>query len=133
MRRHVPWIAAVLFPLCVVSAVRSDHQLLADANRALFVQLRSVRGLDDGQIRRIEAIFESSGFIGQGNPAISEHPDTPEQCGAKRKRNGVSYANAQFERICQAKYMAPLYDPKTQKPEDARHSVHVSGRLGQGA
>ena len=38
--------------------------------------------------RTIRAIFARSGVIGQGNPAITEHPVTPEQCRAQARAAG---------------------------------------------
>ena len=64
-----------------------------------------------------------SGYIGQGNPAVTEHPVTPEACQAKVKSAGVQYENPRFEKICKAKYMAPLYNPAKQKPEDAKACI----------
>lgn len=100
-------------------AVVSDTPL-QQQNDALFREMQSVRGLSDRTMRDIRDIFARSGFIGQGNPAISQHPDTPEQCRARLRRQPLSYANPAFERICRAKYMAPLYDPKTTTPEKAK-------------
>ncbi|MGB8621530.1 MAG: SUMF1/EgtB/PvdO family nonheme iron enzyme [Paracoccaceae bacterium] len=92
---------------------------LQRANEVLFRQIQSVHRLTDAQMARIREIFARSGYIGQGNPAISEHPMTPEQCRARIPGGPDGYANRRFERICGGKYMAPLYDPATQKPEDA--------------
>lgn len=64
-----------------------------------------------------------SAWIGTGNPAVTQHPVSKEQCQKKLAEEKISYANSQFESICQAKYMAPLYDPKTQKPEDAKACI----------
>jgi formylglycine-generating enzyme required for sulfatase activity len=69
---------------------------------------------------RVRAIFVRSGFVGQGNPAISEHPATPQECREKPERLSVRYENSEFERICGGKYMAPLYDPGSDRAEDAR-------------
>jgi hypothetical protein len=93
---------------------------LKEQNEKLFEQMQAARGLTDQQMRTIRGIFAASGFIGQGNPAISEHPDTPQQCQAKLDSQSISYANPGFERICGGKYMAPLYDPLTEKPEQAK-------------
>ncbi len=71
----------------------------------------------------LRAIFDRSGVIGQGNPAIAQHPVTPEQCRAKLAEQKVDYANPTFEKICGGKYMAPLYDPAHQRPEDARACI----------
>ena len=35
----------------------------------------------------------------------------------------MSYENAQFERICGGKYLAPLYDPKTGTAEQAKACI----------
>ena len=99
--------------------VSAQTTTLAQHNEELFQQIEQVHHLTPAQMQKLRAIFAGSRIIGQGNPAITQHPVTPEQCQAKVKQQGVTYENARFERICGAKYMAPLYDPKTQKPEDA--------------
>lgn len=101
----------------------SAQLTLAQANALLFQQLSSVHRLTAGQLGRVQEIFARSGFMGQGNPAITRHPMTPEQClaGIPGGRNG--YANARNERICGDKYMAPLYDPRTQSPGDAKACI----------
>lgn len=88
-------------------------------NEILFQQLKKVHRLSPGQLDQLDGIFARSGYIGQGNPAITRHPLTPEQCRSNIPGGPNGYANSRFERICGAKYMAPLYDPRTQKPEDA--------------
>jgi hypothetical protein len=94
-------------------------QPLKEQNEALFEQLQHVHGLSDGQMHSLRRIFSDSGYIGQGNPAITRHPATPQQCREKLARIGIRYENEEFERICGAKYMAPLYDPALEKAEDA--------------
>ena len=96
---------------------------LEEENQRLLHQLQEVHRLSEQQMQKIRAIFARSGFIGQGNPAISEHPATPQQCAAELKRNSVNYANPEFEQICGAKYMAPLYDPSRESPEQARACI----------
>jgi formylglycine-generating enzyme required for sulfatase activity len=61
--------------------------------------------------------------IGQGNPAIAQHPETPEQCLAKLAQEHVRYDNPDFERICGGKYMAPLYDPAVAGQEQAKACI----------
>jgi hypothetical protein len=113
----------VLMLMLAVLAAPSEATTLAEQNELLFRELQRVHGLSDQQMREIRAIFAHSGFVGQGNPAISEHPATPEQCRAKLEQQSVSYANPEFERICGAKYMAPLYDPRTSRPEQAKTCI----------
>jgi formylglycine-generating enzyme required for sulfatase activity len=110
----------VLALLAFVVSIRADTAL-QEQNARLFEQLQSVHGLDAVQMREIRSIFAQSGFMGQGNAAISNHPDTPQQCAAKL--GDTSYENPLFERICGAKYMAPLYDPKTASATQARACI----------
>jgi len=70
-------------------------------------------------MQRIRAIFASSPIIGQCNPAITVHPDTPEGCQTKLHNAGVEYNNPRFLSVCRAPYMAPLYNPRKQQPEEA--------------
>lgn len=116
-------IFAVLIVLTPAASISAAPISLAEQNEQLFHQLQIVHHLSEAQIQEIRTIFARSGFIGQGNPAISEHPDTPTQCKAKTEQQSVSYENPEFERICGAKYMAPLYDPRSQRPEDAKACI----------
>ena len=71
----------------------------------------------------IRGIFKGSGFIGQGNPAIARHPATTQQCRDKLGERFDAYANPDFEGICGARYMAPLYDPATEQPDQAKACI----------
>ena len=93
--------------------------VLATQNDVLLRQIQAVHSLTDSQMVALRAIFARSGYMGQGNPAVTKHPATPEECEAKLKGAHVHYENEAFEKICGGKYMAPLYNPKTQKMEDA--------------
>lgn len=106
-----------------IAAHAAPPDSLAARNEALFDELRDVQGLDAAQLARIRAIFARSGYIGQGNPAVTRHPQTPAQCREARARVGVVDDNAAFERICGARHMAPLYDPAHAKPEDAKACI----------
>lgn len=120
MRRFTPIVMAAAALLLTGMTQDSSLQQL---NEAMFRKMETVRGVTAQQIAAIRAIFSHSGFIGQGNPAITQHPDTPEQCEAKLDRQSVHYDNPAFERVCGAKYMAPLYDPSHEKPEDAKACI----------
>jgi formylglycine-generating enzyme required for sulfatase activity len=92
-----------------------------DAQREeMFRQLQSERQLSAPQIDALRSIFARSRFIGQGNPRIAEHPLSPQQCRTQVHDEGISYENPEFERICGGKYMAPLYDPARESPQDAK-------------
>lgn len=71
----------------------------------------------------LEEFKKQSPVLGQGNAKVTQHPLSTEQCLDKLAKEKVSYENAQFEKICGAKYMAPLYNPAKQKPEDAKACI----------
>lgn len=117
-------IGAALLAAALLSAPpAAGATTLQEQNEALFRQLAEVHHPTDAQLAAVRAIFARSGFIGQGNPAIAEHPATPEQCREKLARLKVDYENPRFDAICGGRYMAPLYDPATAKPEDARACI----------
>ncbi len=122
-KRAVTSVALVL--LAVVGFVRSlaSPDVRQQQNETLLQELQRVHRLSDAQINGIRKIFANNSFIGQGNPAITHHPMTPEESEAKAKALGIDYVNPRFEKICKDKYMAPLYDPSKQKPEDAKDCI----------
>jgi len=104
---------------CCLLVAADPRTLFQQRNDALLRGLQQVHGLDDAALQRVRAIFERSGFIGQGNPAISQHPLTPEQCRAVRQQQPPRADEQAFARICGGPHMAPLYDPASQRAEDA--------------
>ncbi|MCA0205503.1 MAG: hypothetical protein LCH92_14245 [Proteobacteria bacterium] len=120
MNRLKPLALALGLALAPLAAAA---QTLAQNNEVMFQQMQQYRGLSGATMDRIRAIFAENGMIGQGNPAVTRHPMTPEQA-AERQGGSVdsvrrAYRNARFERICGHPYEVPLYDPQTQRPEDA--------------
>jgi len=95
-----------LLCLLLTAASARTPTPLAEQNELLFQQIQNVHGLSEAQMHKIRDIFARSGYLGQGNPAITQHPETPQQCAAKLEHQSKSYADANFERICEAKYMA---------------------------
>jgi sulfatase modifying factor 1 len=67
-------------------------------------------------LKRVRAIFEHSAILGQGNPSISVHPLSLEQCQAERRERPLRPGDAQ----CGSPYMVALYDPSHQTARDAR-------------
>jgi formylglycine-generating enzyme required for sulfatase activity len=102
----------------VLSAQAADRGLM-EANERLFRRIQEAHGLDEARMARVREIFARSGYVGQGNPAISHHPITEEACEASAVRTGISYRDPDFERICGGPYMAPLYDSSRERPADA--------------
>lgn len=115
-------IVAIVTLSCLLAAA-APELTLRQQNEALLRGLQHEHGLDDAALQRIRAIFDRSGFVGQGNPAISRHPQTPEQCRAAREQAPPPDDEARFARICGGPHMAPLYDPAHQRAEDARSCI----------
>ena len=96
---------------------------LAENNERLLRELQRVHALSEAQMTAIRAIFARSGVIGQGNPAIARHPQSPDQCRANLAQRSIRYDDPAFERVCGARFMAPLYDPRRQRPEEAKACI----------
>jgi hypothetical protein len=120
LARRLVLASAILILMIGVVQFSEGAQTIKDTNDALFEQLKKVHGMPDDQIAAIRRIFAKSGYISQGNPAVTVHPVTPEECEAKLAKLSVHYENPRFEKICRGKYMAPLYDPAKEKPEEAK-------------
>ena len=117
-------LARLALALGIALAPLGAHaQTLQQNNEVMFQQMQQWRGLSAATMGRIRAIFAGAPHMGQGNPAVTRHPMTPDEA-AQRQGGSVdsvrrAYRNARFERICGHPYEVPLYDPATQTPEDA--------------
>jgi hypothetical protein len=107
---------------CVLGAgqVYAGTSALQEQHLALWRQLQDVHGLTEAQMHAIRGLFARAGYIGQGNPAITQHPATPQECQARLGGLSVRYENPAFETVCRAKYMAPLYNTTTEYARDAK-------------
>jgi hypothetical protein len=114
--RTVLWSLLALF---VSQLALGAQSALQEQNELLFERLQRTHSLTEPQMREIRTIFAKSAYIGQGNPAISKHPRTPQQCRDQLAQKSIDYTDPDFERICGAKYMSPLYDPARATPEQA--------------
>ncbi len=107
----------------VLASARPSVPAEADRNDALLRQLQEVHGLSEAQMAKLRAVFAGSRMMGQGNPAVTRHPMTPAACVARQKEAGLSFDDPEAERICGARYMAPLYDAAREKPADAKACI----------
>jgi len=73
------FIVSVLTIVCALVCL--PHVALAQSlqqqNEILFEQIQRAHGLSLGQRQSIHDIFAKSGYMGQGNPAVTVHPMTP--------------------------------------------------------
>jgi sulfatase modifying factor 1 len=67
-------------------------------------------------LQGVRAIFEHSAILGQGNPSISVHTLSLEQCEAQRREQPLRQGDTQ----CGSPYMVALYDPGHETVSDAR-------------
>ena len=130
MRRFLASIACVLAVFASLpAAAQTRPATLAEQREAMLREMAEVRGLSSSTLERIRQIMAGSAWIGQGNPAVTRHPMTPEEAAARQGGSVASvrraYRNARFERICGRPYEVPLYDPATQRPEDATVCAHM--------
>jgi len=120
--RHLVVGATLALSLCAMVAM-GETPTLAEQRRELLRQMQEVHGLSAEQTARIAQIFAGSPAMGQGNPAITRHPESPDQCERNLQQQHIEYANPLFERICGGKFMAPLYDPRKESPEQAKACI----------
>jgi len=116
-------LAGVCAALLALAASANGNDELAAQNVQLLDRIAEVHGYSAPQMDALRALLLGSGYMGQGNPAITEHADSREACTARRASEAVEYPQQDFERICGAKYMAPLYDPARETAEQARACI----------
>ena len=86
--------------------------------------MQQVHGLSDAQMSAIRKIFAKSGYIGQGNPAITRHPVTPEECAGQAEAVGRSTTRIpRFEKICRASTWRRCTTRPGNSPEDAKACI----------
>ncbi len=123
MRAFGRYLGVLAFSSLAVAA--NAQTTLQQKNALMFDQMQKVHRLSPAQMNRLQQIFSASGYMGQGNPAITRHPMTPQQCAARIPGGIASYSSSRNTRICGDKYMAPLYDPRTEKPSDAKACIDM--------
>jgi len=114
------WLLATLAGLALANGARDAAEAeRRQANEAVIERLATVQALTASQVAAVRALFAGSARMGQGNPAITEHAGSEAECLARRAAAPTTADDRAYDAFCGAPYMAPLYDPATQKPEDA--------------
>jgi formylglycine-generating enzyme required for sulfatase activity len=88
-------------------------------NEELLQRINKWYQLTSSQDSSLRAIFLKSEYIGQGNPAVTVHPIDKKTCEQNMQQTGITHENAEFTKICGSRFMAPLYNPATQKVTSA--------------
>lgn len=114
-------VSLCLLSWMLLSPARAET--FAEQNARLFKNLQTTHAYSDEQMAKVQSIFATSGFAGQGNPAVTKRPMTSDECRQRRKQAGVIDQNPEYEKICGAKYMSPLFDPSAEKMNDAKACI----------
>jgi formylglycine-generating enzyme required for sulfatase activity len=106
--------APVLPPSASVSVVEPPPPLLdenpdtiAAQREVLFKNMQTQLALSDEVIAKTRAIFAEAKWTGQGNPKITKHPMTRQECLAIREKQRFHPADAR----CSAPNMVAVFDP----------------------
>ncbi len=75
----------------------------------LIEKIAKAHKLDEMKKKSVEAILRSSPSMGQGNLKSTVHPVSREQCLENSQQKNIKFSNPEFENICGAPYMAPIY------------------------
>lgn len=117
-------IAALALARLGAGQDRAEAVTLQQQNRALFAQMQEGLALTDAQMAEVRGIFARSAYLGQGNPTVTVHPLTPDECRQRATADdGPAFDDHGFETICGSKLMAPLFDPARETAEQARACV----------
>lgn len=120
MRRLALCLSGALLSMSVAA---NGSQDLEAQNIQLLERIEQVHGYTPQQMDELRKLVLGSGFMGQGNPAITVHAGSRETCRARFDATPPAFPAADFERICGAKHMAPLYDPARESAEQAQACI----------
>jgi len=95
-----------------------DRAQRAAAARAA-ARARPVGGADGGNPRHLHPLRRRRA----GQPGDRAASAGAEQCRANLAQRSIRYDNPEYERICAAGSWPPLYDPRGQRPEEAKACV----------
>jgi sulfatase-modifying factor enzyme 1 len=111
-------LGAILLLWSPVARPPLVHAALDEQREALLSEMVDELRLSRQELRDVRSIMDRSPVLGQGNPALSVHPMTREECRSIRKGVGLSPTD---EPLCGAPNMVPIYDPQRgESPRDAR-------------
>jgi formylglycine-generating enzyme len=90
---------------------------LTEQRDQLYRTLSFEGGISEARLAEIRAVVEASPYFGQGNPEVTVHPMTRQQCRATRATKPPA---SDDQRICGSPNMVALYDPDAEDPSRAR-------------
>lgn len=119
MNKFTPWLF-INFCLMVVTVFAETPRDAADnRNEHLLQRINKWYHLSTSQDSSLRAIFLSSDYIGQGNPAVTVHPVSTTTCEQNSQKTGVLTQNTEFLKKCGSSFMAPLFNPALETAKQA--------------
>jgi hypothetical protein len=102
-----------------VNEREDDEPSTLEAQRQrLFARMQAELGVSSAALADVRAIFAASPYLGQGNPAVSQHPMSRSECQRIRADAGIESARVE---ACGAPNMVPLFDAEaSETANDAR-------------
>lgn len=94
----------------------ASPRTLSEQRMRLFQRLANEPGFDAATVARVRAIFDESAVLGQGNPALTQHPMTRRVC--EEVRTGAAEIFPSHTR-CQAANMVTVYNPEAGDTADS--------------
>ena len=113
--------AAVKFLLLLVVGLPPD-QAWSKQPSSLLEDIRQHYGLDAKAYLQLTKIFTTSKRIGTGNPQVTRHTGSRQQC-LTNSRNAAAFVVPGSAKICGHRFMVPIYDVRNEKPKDARSCI----------
>jgi formylglycine-generating enzyme required for sulfatase activity len=89
---------------------------LAEQREAMLARMLDMGVMTPVQEPAVRKIVFSTRILGQGNPAVVDHPMTRKECTARRAKAEV---RDEAKPRCGSPFMTPIYDPARQAEEDA--------------
>jgi len=86
----------------------TEGKTLPEQREALFENMKNQLDLPAGALDKIEAIFNDSVRLSQGDPKITQHPMTRAECRAIREQHPNEHPP---DARCGATNMVPIFDP----------------------
>lgn len=118
--RHRVLVLSLFWLLTLGAGAAAVRTLpLGESNQILLAEIERGLGLSAAQADDVRALFSRSSRLGQGNPAVTLHPMTPEECRERRSAAPEHAEEGEFPAICGAPFMAPLYAPSRQSAGQA--------------
>jgi formylglycine-generating enzyme required for sulfatase activity len=107
---HRSLVVLVLAGVEILSSIHTAQgKELPTATTALLQKMQRVHGLTPEQLQRLQHLFASSPFLGQGEEQATVHPMSREQC-VEKVGKLESFDKQEYKEQCKDRFMAPLYD-----------------------